>query len=92
MTVSLHIKVAYHHSVNQYLNKIIKIDGPLAKEKKISEGVHEAGICWESPAKKGSSGAIKILYKGSTVWLPKDCIKVVTVEEKNIFDFTGEKE
>lgn len=92
MTVSLHIKVAYHHSVNQYLNKIIKVDGSLAKEKKIHEGTHDAGICWESPAKEGSSGALKIRYRGSSIWLPKDCIKIVTVEERNIFDFMGEGE
>lgn len=89
MTTRLHITISYHPSVNHYKGKYINITDSLAREKKIIPGTHQAGICWETEAKEGNSGALKVSYRGAEIWLPKDAVKVVTVEKKGLFDFAG---
>lgn len=81
MKTRLFIKVSFDTSVSHYLYKYLEIDGSIAKEKKINQGTHEVGVLWETKE------AIKINYRGSTIWLPKDGLKVLTVEEKGLFDF-----
>jgi len=87
LTTRLLVTTSYHPSVNHYRGKYLVLDDTLAKQKGINPGNHEAGISWETAAKEGNSGAFKVSYRGNEIWLPKDAVKVVTVEEKGLFDF-----
>lgn len=86
MKTRLFIKVSFDSSVSYYVGKYLEIDGSIAKEKKINPGTHEVGVLRETKE------AIKINYRGSTIWLPKENVKVLSVEEKDIFDFEEWKE
>ncbi len=83
MISRLHITVSFDQSVSHYLTKYLEIDSQLAEELKIRPGTHKAGVLWET------ADNLKVNYRGAAVWLPKDKIKVVTVEEKGLFDFKG---
>ena len=81
MISRLHITVSFDQSVSHYLKKYLEIDSSLAEELKIRPGTHKAGVLWET------TGALKVNYRGAALWLDKSKIKVVSVEEKGLFDF-----
>jgi len=76
---TLKIAVFFDKSVRDYLNKYIEIPDSLAAEKHIKNG--QAGVLFENES------VLKITYRGAIVELPKSEIRVVTVEEKSVFDF-----
>ena len=76
MISRLHITVSFDQSVSHYLTKY-----QLAEELKIRPGTHKAGVLWET------AEALKVNYRGAVVWLDKSKIKVLSVEEKGLFDF-----
>jgi hypothetical protein len=81
METRLHVATAYDAIVSYLVGKDIRIPESLAKEKGINPGSHEISVSWET------SQAIKIHYKSKDLWLPKDAVKIVTVNEKKLFDF-----
>ena len=83
MISRLHFTVSFDQSVSHYLTKYLEIDSQLAEELKIRPGTHKAGVLWET------AEALKVNYRGAVIWLDKSKIKVVSVEEKGLFDFEG---
>ena len=81
MISRLHITVSFDQSVSHYLTKYLEIDSQLAEELKIRPGTHQAGVLWET------ENQVKVNYRGAVIWLDKSKIKVVSVEEKGLFDF-----
>jgi hypothetical protein len=77
----LHITVSFDQSVSHYLTKYLEIDSQLAEELEIRPGTHKAGVLWET------ENQVKVNYRGAVIWLDKSKIKVVSVEEKGLFDF-----
>lgn len=76
---TLLITVSFDRSVSHYLNKSIEIPDDIAKEKHIKNGT--AGALFENES------VLKITYRGSIVELPKNQIRILSVEEKSVFDF-----
>ena len=81
MISRLHITVSFDQSVSHYLTKYLEIDSQLAEELEIRPGTHKAGVLWET------ENQVKVNYRGAVIWLDKSKIKVVSVEEKGLFDF-----
>lgn len=76
---TLKITVIFDKSVRDLLNNYIEIPDSLAAEKHIKNGT--VGALFENDS------ILKITYRGAIVELPKSKIRVVTVEEKSVFDF-----
>jgi len=81
MKTRLHITASYHPSLDPWKGKDVYLQDSLAREKKLNPGTHEAGIVWETEK------AVKVRVRSEEYWLPKDAIRVTTVEKKGLFDF-----